>query len=269
MIKEKIGLIAGSRKFPILFSVAAKKKDYQVVALAVKGDTSRQLSKYVDKIYWLGLNEFGKVFEILRQEGIKSVVMAGQINPRRLFSPQLNASQELKELLAGIKDSKAESIFGAICDRFEKNGFRVLDSTLFLEDLLPARGCLSGDNPSFNEWEDIYFGFDLAKKVAFLDIGQTVAVKNKAVVAVEALEGTDALIRRAARIAKNGFVVVKVSRPNQDMRYDIPVVGLKTILTLIKSKASCLAIEAKKTLFIDKEEALKIARNNSFKIVAV
>lgn len=266
---EKIGLIAGNKKFPILFSRAAKEKNYYIVALAIKKDTSPQLKKIVDKIYWIGLGEFSKVFEIFKREGITKLVMAGQISPHRLFSKEIDKDAGLRELLAGVKDKRADTIFGAIAEKLKQSGFELLDSTTFIEDYLPKKGVLTNNKPSVSAWEDVHFGLELAKQVAFLDIGQTVAVKNKAIVAVEALEGTDNLIRRAGRIAGNGITVVKVSKPRQDMRFDIPVVGLNTVKNLVKAAAVCLAIEAEKTLFIDKEQAVKLADKKGISIVAV
>ena len=266
---EKIGLIAGNKRFPIIFSEAAKKKNYYVVAVAIKGDTSPKLRNSVDKIYWIGLDGFRRVFEIFKSEGITKVVMAGQISPYRLFSREINQDEELKNLLTQIKDKKADTLFGAMAERLKGFGFELLDSTTFMEEFLPKKGTLTKREPDFGEWEDIYFGFDLAKAVAYLDIGQTVAVKNKAIVAVEALEGTDSLIRRAGKIARGGIVVVKVSKPKQDMRFDIPVIGLNTIKNLIKVKANCLAIEAEKTIFIDQEPSLRLADKRGVSIVGV
>ena len=267
-VMEKIGLIAGNRKFPILFAQAAKKKNCSIVAIAVKGDTSPKLKKFADKIYWIGINEFHRLGEIFKSEGVSKIVMAGQINPSRLFSKDIENDEELKKLLSGIKDKKADTIFSAIAEKLEKRGFELLSSTLFLEGLLPQKGTLTKRKPNFSEWEDIYFGLGLAKAVAHLDIGQTIATKSQAIVAVEALEGTDRLIRRAGKIARRGIVVVKVSRPNQDMRFDIPVVGLTTIKNLIRAKAACLVIEAEKTLFIDREASIQLADKKGISIVA-
>lgn len=266
---EKIGIIAGNRKFPLLFSSAAKKRGYYIVAIAIKGDTCRRLKKLVDKIYWLGLGDFSKVFEIFKSEGIKKIVMAGQISPRRLFSRELNKDPQLKELLSNIDDKRADTIFAAIAEKLQEVGFELLESTLFIEEFLPPKGVLTKNEPTFETWEDIYFGFDLAKKIAFLDIGQSVAVKNKAIVAIEALEGTDRLIRRAGRIARGGVTVVKVSKPKQDMRFDVPVVGLNTIKNLAKVKGAALALEAGKTLFIDREASIRLAQRYGIAIVAV
>lgn len=266
---EKIGLIAGNRKFPLLFSQAARDKKCSIVAIAIRGDTSPSLRRYVDKIYWLRLNEFRRLFEIFKSEGITKVVMAGQISPYRLFTKEIEKDAELRAILSNIKDQKADTIFGAIADRLSKSGFELIDSTTFMQDYMPLKGTLTKRELTLNEWEDVRFGLNLAKEIAFLDIGQTVAVKNKAVVAVEALEGTDNLIRRAGRITRSGAVVVKVSKPKQDMRFDIPVVGLNTIKNIIKAGASCLVIEAGKTLFIDKEISIKLADKKGVSIVAV
>jgi len=266
---EKIGLIAGNKNFPFVFAQAAQKRNCQVVAVAVKGDTSPGLKKYVEKIYWIGLSEFARLFEIFKSEGVRRIVMAGQITPRRLFSKEAQNSPEIRSLLESIKDKKADTIFGAIAEKLESAGFQLLASTVFLEELLPPKGTLTKREPCFREWEDVYFGFDLAKEVAYLDIGQTVAVKNKAIVAVEALEGTDSLIRRAGGISRGGMVIVKVSKPKQDLRFDIPVVGLNTIKNLIRAKGACLAIEAGKTLLIDKQASVNLADRKDISIVAI
>ena len=266
---EKIGLIAGNRRFPILFCEAAKKKNCHIVAVAIKGDTSCKLRKYVDKIYWIGLGEFSRLFEIFKNEGVTKIAMAGQISPRRLFSKEIDRDPELKDLLKSIKDKRADTLFGAMAERLNASGFELIDSTTFIKDLMPKQGTLTDRTPNFTEWEDIYFGLELAKAIAYLDIGQTVAVKHKAIVAVEALEGTDNLIWRAGRIARSNFVIVKVSKPMQDARFDMPVVGLNTVKNLIKAKSTCLAIEATKTIFIDKEASVELADKKGISIVAV
>lgn len=266
---KRIGLIAGNRKFPLIFTQAAKKQGCSVVAVAIKGETLPALKKIADKVYWISLKEYSRMFQIFQSEGITQVVMAGQISPGRLFSKEINKDVELKRILSQIKDKKADTIFGAIAQRLKDFGLELLNSTIFLEDFLPKKGVLTKKEPGFSEWEDIYFAFDLAKEMGLLDIGQTVAVKQKAVVAVEALEGTDNLIRRAGRIAGAGVVIAKVSKPKQDMRFDIPVVGLNTIKNLARIKAACLAIEAEKTLFIDKEESIRLADRHGIALVSV
>lgn len=266
----KIGLIAGSKRFPLIFAQAARVKGYEVVVFAVKGDAARSIGRCADKVVWLGLSEFGRLGELMRREGITEAVMAGQIKPRRLFSAEVMRDAGLRELLHGIKDNRADTIFSAVIGHLEKSGgVRFLNSTLFLEDMLPARGLLCGPEPSARQLEDIDFGFKLAKEAAGLDIGQTVAVKSKAIVGIEAFEGTDNLIRRAGKLSGRGFTVVKVSKPRQDPRFDIPVVGMGTVKTLLRCGAGCLAIEAGKTLFIDKEASLPLAQKNGLIITAV
>ena len=266
---EKIGLIAGNRKFPLLFCEAARRKGYSVIAIAIKGDTSAKIKRLADKVYWLNLAEFERIFEIFDSEGVRKVVMAGQVSPSRLFSREVRNSQVIQQILSSIKNKKADSIFGAIAEKLEGHGLELMDSHIFVQDLMAARGALTLNKPGPAIQEDIHFGFELAKAVAALDIGQSVAVKDKAIVAVEALEGTDNLIRRAGKITRGGITVVKVAKPKQDMRFDIPVVGLKTIQNLIKSGAKCLAIEADKTLFIDRDAAVKLAEKKGLAIVGV
>jgi UDP-2,3-diacylglucosamine hydrolase len=265
---EKIGLIAGNRRFPFLFADTARTKGYSVVAVAIKGDTSPALRRHVDRIHWIRLAEFRKMLDVFKSEGIIKVVMAGQVSPHRLFGKEMR-SKELQELLSKVKDWRANTIFKAIADELRQSGLELLDSTTFLEDYLPAKGVLTHKKPDATQREDINFGFELAKKVALLDIGLSVGVKNKAIVAVEALEGTDNLIRRAGKIARAGVTIVKVSRPDQDNRFDIPVIGLRTIQTLISSRAACLAFEAKKTLFIDLKQSLALADRKGLVIAAV
>lgn len=266
---ERIGVIAGNRRFPILFAQAAKAKGASVIAVAIKGDTNPSLKKFVDKIFWLKLNEFSKLFDIFKEERVTKIVMAGQISPYRLFSKEVQQDPVLRELLDGIENKKADTIFGEISRRLEESGFSVIDSTTYMDAYLPGKGTLTEREPTFKEWEDIYFGFDLAKEIGLLDIGQTVAVKHKSVVAVEALEGTDNVVRRAGWISRGGFTLVKVSKPKQDMRFDVPVVGLNTIRSLRAAGATCLAIEAKKTLFIDQAASVKLAQKAGIAIVAV
>lgn len=266
---RKIGLIAGNRKFPLLFAAAAKKKGCQIVAIAIKGDTSPKLKKLVDKIYWLKLSEFGKMFDIFKAEAVEGVVMAGQVSPRRLFSKEIDKSRELKQILDSLEDKKTDTLFGAVAQKLEAAGLTLLDSTTFIEEYLPKKGTLTNHQPDFDTWEDVHFGLSLAKAVASLDIGQTVAVRSKAIVAVEAFEGTDNLIRRSGKIGRGKIVIVKVSKPRQDMRFDIPVIGLNTIKNLIKAKVKCLAFEAGKTLFLDREESVRLADKKGICIVAV
>ena len=266
---EKIGLIAGNRKFPLLVCEGAKKNAISVVAIAVKSETSPRINLLAERVYWLKLTDFKHVFTLFKKEGIKKVVMAGQISPWRLFSKEVRNNLYLQEILSNIQNKKADTIFGAIAQKLEEEGLELLDSTLFIREHIPKKGVLTQSGPTKEVWEDINFGFELAKAIGALDIGQTVAVKDKTVIAVEAFEGTDNLIKRAGRLAGKGFVLVKTAKPKQDMRFDIPVVGLNTVKGLIKKGAECLAFEAERTLFIDAQEAIRLADKRGLKIVAV
>jgi UDP-2,3-diacylglucosamine hydrolase len=267
-VADRIGLIAGNRRFPVLFCEEARKRGVSVVAVAIRGETSRRLASLVDTIHWLSLGEFERVYDIFHAEKITKVVMAGQISPRSLFSKQVKENKAIQELLNSIVDRRANTIFGAIANRLAAEGLSLIDSTTFLQPFVPKPGVLTRRKPSESEWSDIRFGLDLAKKVADLDIGLAVAVKNRAIVAVEALEGTDNLIRRAGRICK-GLVIAKAGRPAQDMRFDIPVIGLQTIKTLIGARVSCIGFEAGKTLIIDMQPAIDLADKKGLAVVAV
>ncbi|MCM8780288.1 MAG: UDP-2,3-diacylglucosamine diphosphatase LpxI [Candidatus Omnitrophica bacterium] len=266
---QRIGLIAGRGSFPLLFVQEAKKAGCFVMAIAVKGETNPKLKNIADKICWIKVWEYRKIFDIFSKESIKEIAMAGQIHPRHLFNRRVLENKDFQPLLNKIKDRRADTLFSAIAEELEKAGFKLMDSTCFLKEYMPQKGVLSQRQPTFREWEDIYFGMVAAKYCANFDIGQTVAVKNKAVVAVEALEGTDAAIWRAGKIARSGITIVKVSKPRQDMRFDIPVVGLRTIKNLIRAKAGCLAIEAGKTLFLDRDISIRLANIKNICVVAV
>lgn len=264
---KKIGLIAGNGKFPLLFAKAARDKGLEVVAIAIKNDTSKYIISLASKVYWLSLKDYAKMYDIFAREGISKVIMAGQVNPKSLFYKDLG-DNTLKTLFAAMEDKRPDTVFGAVAGELAKHSIELMDSTFLLEDCLPSKGVLTKHCPDERTWKDIQFGFKMAKETAGLDIGQTICVKNGAIVAVEAIEGTDAAIIRGGKLAGPGIVVIKVSKPCQDMRFDVPVVGPRTIEHLIKIKGSCLAIEAKKTLMIDKELCIDIANRKKIIIVA-
>lgn len=267
---ERIGLIAGNGKFPILFAkIAKQKKDIEIITVAIKGDTSKILNRFIDKIYWVGAGELGKMLDFFKRERIEKVVMAGQVNPENLFDKRVSLDEELKDLFEHIKDRKADTIFNAVANRLKKININLIDPTPYIRSLMPTKGVFTEVAPSQQDWEDINFGRDIAKAIGHLDIGQTVVVKQKAILAIEAMEGTDKAILRGGKIGKGDTIVVKVSKPNQDMRFDIPVVGLNTMKFLIKSKARCLAIEAEKTLFLDRQQSIKLANKKKLCIIAI
>ncbi|PIV39718.1 MAG: DUF1009 domain-containing protein [Candidatus Omnitrophica bacterium CG02_land_8_20_14_3_00__42_8] len=265
----KIGLIAGNGRFPIIFAQSARKKGIEVVAIGINEETSKELEKFVNKIYWLGVGELEKLLKILREENIRSVVMAGQVRHKLLFDKDIKIDQKMQFLLGNLRNKKTDSIIGAVARLLEFKGIKVLSSIIFLSDCLPKKGVLTKLLPDERVLKDIEFGRKIAKAIAGLDIGQSVVVKDKVVLAVESIEGTDEAIRRAAKYGREGIVVIKVTKPGQDMRFDVPVVGPDTIRLLQEVKAGCLAIEARKTLIIDKPETLRLADEAGVVIVAV
>lgn len=265
---NRIGLLAGNGRFPIIFAESARKKGVEIIAIGINEETSKELEKFVDKIYWLGVGELEKLLGILREENIRSIVMAGQVRHKLLFDNNIKIDKKMQALLGGLRDKKTDSIIGAVARLLEFKGVKVLSSITFLSDYLPRKGVLTRKVPDERVLKDIDFGRRIAKVIAGLDIGQSVIVKDKVVLAVESIEGTDEAIRRAERYGKDGIVVIKVTKPMQDMRFDVPVIGPDTIRLLKEVKASCLSIEAGKTLIIDKQETLRLAEEADITIVA-
>ncbi|MFH1245333.1 MAG: UDP-2,3-diacylglucosamine diphosphatase LpxI [Candidatus Omnitrophota bacterium] len=268
-MSERIGLIAGNGQFPVLFAQAASAKGKEVIAIAVREETSPELTRYVHKIIWLNVGELKKFFSVLKEEKLKKIVMAGQIKPRHIFDQTVVKDEALTGFLTKVKDKRADSLLGTLARILRVMGIKLLDSTTFLQDYLVKRGTLTGIQPSSAQWEDIYFGRKIAKSIGGLDIGQTVVVKDKAILAVEAIEGTDAAIQRGGVLGGKGTVVVKVSKPHQDMRFDIPLVGPVTIDSLKTSYCAVLAMEAGKTLFLDKEECVQTAEKAGIALVGI
>jgi len=264
---EKIALIAGNGNLPIVSALAAKKAGAYIVIIAIKEEADKQLSDIADKIYWISVGQFKTLINILKKEDIKKAIMVGQIKHKLLFS-KIELDFELTKLLFTLKDKKTDTILGAIAQRISQLGIEMLDSSTFIKDHLASLGVLTAKQPSKEQCADIEFGRIIAKQIAGLDIGQTVVVKDKVVLSVEAIEGTDEAIRRANKYCQGNAVVVKVSKPNQDMRFDIPLIGLKTIEILIQEKVAVLAIEANKTLFLDKDLVLELANKNNIVIIA-
>lgn len=264
---DTIGLIAGNGKFPFLFARAAKTQGIKVVAAGIRGDTSFLLKFFVDQLSWFRVGELERLFAFFQGEGIKHIIMAGQVNPENLFKT-VELDGEFQDLVNALKDRKADTIFSAVAGKLKERGMDLLDSTFLLKDDMAPKGTLSKRGPSLAQLADIEFGRDIAKSMGGLDVGQTVVVKEKAIVAIEAMEGTDQCILRGGRIACGGAVVVKMSKPKQDQRFDIPVIGPKTIKTMIKCRVACLAIEAGKTLIIDRKTCVNLANKNGICIVA-
>lgn len=264
---ERIGLIAGSGNVPLLFAKEAKKKGATIVAFAIKDITSPNFGRYVDKIHWIDPAGFKiqKFILLLLRERIKKMIMVGKVDKSMIFG-KLKNNEDVRTLLDASGDSMDYSILEEATRRFNKIGIKVIDGLEYLKDLLPPKGVLTKRVPSKREEDDIEFGVKIAKEITRLDIGQTITVKNKAVITVEAMEGTDEAIRRASKLSDD-FVVIKVARPKQDMRWDVPLIGFETLKTMVEAKARVLAIESEKMFFIDKAKVIKEADLNEIAIV--
>jgi DUF1009 family protein len=256
---ETIGIIAGNGVFPIQILEKAKQKKYRVVVAGILQEASPALKDKSDAFEWIKIGQLKKLKDFFKKHQASNVVMAGKIEKVRLFQGNVQPDFEMLKVLMKLKDYKDDSLLGAIADYLESQKIHLLDSTAFIKDEMPGKGVFGKIKPSKEILDDISFGFTMAKAIAGLDIGQTVVVKKRAVMAVEAIEGTDLAIQRGAELGNEGIVVVKVSKPNQDMRFDVPAIGLETMRNLIRVKASAIAFEAHKTIFFDRERVLQEA----------
>jgi len=255
---EILGLIAGGGQLPFMVADHARKKGHPVVAIAHRGDTDPALAEKVDKIAWINLGQLGGLIKVLQKNNVHKALMAGTIAKRRMFS---NIRPDLQglTLMTKLAIFHDDGILRAVADELEKKGIRIISATSLMSELLAPSGCLTKRKPTKNEREDILVGWKVAKELGRLDIGQCVVIRGKTVVALEALEGTDETIIRGGRLTREKAVVVKVCKPNQDLRFDIPSVGLRTVEIMAQVKASVLAIEAGKTLIFNKPEMISFA----------
>ena len=254
----QLAIIAGSGIYPRELARAARTAGVQeIFAIAFEGETDAILAELVDEICWLRVGQLSRMLASLRDSKIHSAIMAGQIAPRNLFD--LHPDWRALLLLAKLKRRNAESIFRAIADELEKIGITLLPATTFLEDFLVTRDLIAGPKLSHREKSDVNFGWEIAQKIAALDIGQTVVVKNGTVLAVEGFEGTNETIHRGGKLAGSGAVVIKVAKPDQDMRFDVPVVGPGTISVAAEANIRVIALEAGRTLLLEKEMVLGTA----------
>lgn len=269
---SKIGLIAGSGRFPLLFAEQARRQGLEVLALGIKGVTDPALEKTA-AVEYFKLGQIDKPLAYLKGAGIQKAVMAGKVEHVSVFGGLMPDLRAVK-LLARLKDKRTDTILAAVAEEFSKEGIELLPSSTFLAHLLAAPGPMTKRRPEPAQEADIRLGWSAAKAVASFDIGQTVVVSSGAVVAVEAMEGTDRTVERAAQLARSkgaspGLVVVKVAKPRQDLRYDLPVVGLDTLATLERCGGRVLALEAGKTLLFDKNEFLKQAEKQGLAVVGI
>ena len=264
-----LGLIAGSGHFPLLLARSAKAHGVgRVVAIGFKSQTDPALAEHVEDLHYIGVGQLGKLIAIFKKSNVSQAVMAGKLQHRLIFR-DLRFDLKMLGLMARLKDRRANSILGGIAQEMEKEGIHLIDSTRYLEKDLAPEGILSRLHPSRSQWQDVEFGRKMAWELARLDIGQTVAVKDKAVVAVEGFEGTDEMIARAGRLAGRGVVVVKVCKPHQDMRFDVPIIGKGTVQAMSLAGASVLAVAAGKTLILDREDFLSEANKLRIGVVAI
>jgi UDP-2,3-diacylglucosamine hydrolase len=250
-----LGLIAGNGRFPFLVAAAGRRAGRRVVAVAIKEETDPALAGEVDEIHWVSLGQLGRCIDALKGGGVREAVMAGQVKHKQIFAgivPDL----KMMALLARLALKNTDSLIGAVADALGREGIALLSSTVLLQDQMATAGAMAGRRPSADELKDVEYGREVARALAGFDIGQTVVVKDRAAVAVEAMEGTDEVIRRAGRIAGAGCTVVKVAKPRQDVRFDVPVVGPGTVAAMGEVQARVLAVQAGATLLLDRAELL-------------
>jgi len=251
--------VAGNGRFPFLVLDAARSQGIEMVVLAIKEEAFPELEKSAPRIHWVSLGELGKAIDLLKQEHVTKAVMAGQVKHNKIFS-SIRPDWRMAKLLMSLATKNTDSLIGAVAKVMNEEGIELVDSTAFLKPLLPEPGVLTRRAPTSDEASDIEYGRSIARAIAGLDLGQTVVVRERACVAIEAMEGTDETIERAARITGGQRIaVIKVSKPRQDMRFDVPVVGPPTIAVMRRCSATALAIDARRTLVLDRSEMVAAA----------
>ena len=265
---ERIGLIAGNGRFPIIFADNAKKLGYHVSAVAHEGETEPELAGHVDRIHWIKIGQLSKLIKAFKEDKVRQAVMLGGIKKTHMFT---TVRPDLRTLAMATRLAlrKDDDILRELAKELEGEGIAICESTFGLEGILAEEGTLTERAPSEKEWEDVRYGWEVAHDIGRLDIGQCVVIKDRVVVAVEAVEGTDGAIKRGGDLAKEGAVVVKRSKPQQDLRFDLPAVGPRTIEVMVSVKASVLAIEAGRTVLLDREIVLAKARSARIAIVGI
>ena len=267
----RIGLIAGNGRFPFLALEAARSLGHDVTVVAIREETDPRMDEAVAagrraQLHWLSLGQLGRCIAILKGAGVSRVLMAGQVKHTKLFTGVV-PDPTLLSILRRLNTKNTDALISAVADFLGEHGIELVDSTSFLQPLMAQAGTLTRREPTTAEWADVEVGYRVADTLAKLDIGQTVVVKDRAVVAVEAMEGTDQVIARAASLAGPGTSVIKVAKPNQDMRFDVPVVGLPTITALIEAEAGVLSIDAGRTLVLDGDAVFQSADESGIAIV--
>ena len=267
----RIGLIAGNGRFPFLVLDAARAQGHDVTIVAAKEETFPELNdaarRHGAPIHWISLGQLGKCISVLREAGVTHAVMAGQVKHTKIFSGGIVPDLAFLSVLKQLTSKNTDGLIGAVASVLHERGIELMDSTSLLQPLLARPGVLTRRTPTDDEQKDFEFGYRMADAIAALDIGQTIAVKHQAVVAVEAMEGTDEVIGRAGHLAGPGVRIVKVAKPNQDMRFDVPVVGIATIQAMRVAGANALSVDAGKTLMIDGDAIITSADEAGITIV--
>ncbi len=262
----KFGLIAGNGRFPFLVAEGARKQGCALSVVAIKEETDPEIESVAGDVRWVGVGKLGKMIAYFREQGVSKAMMAGQVRHIQLFSGAIPDLRMVK-MLWSLPERNTDALIGGVADAMQQEGIELIDSTFFVSDLLADEGVMTKRKPGKDEGRDIQYGLRIAREIAGLDLGQTVVVRGGACVAIEAMEGTDEVIRRAGQLVEGRLTVVKVAKPNQDMRFDVPVVGLATIRTMIEAGAGCLSLTAGKTLMFDREEVVNLADENRISIV--
>lgn len=266
-IPGNLGVIAGNGVYPRLIADAARKNGVKkIVAAAFTNETDPVLERHVDILEWMRVGQLGRLLKFFRGQDVHHAIMAGQIAPKNLFD--LRPDLKALVLLGKLKERNAESIFAAIADELAKIDVDLLPATTFLEDSVAQSGLIAGPKLSPRQEQDVQLGWNVAKEIARLDIGQTVLVKNGTIVAVEALEGTNEAIKRGGTLARENAVMVKVSKPNQDMRFDVPVIGVETVRIAAESGVRVIAVEAGKTLLLERDAVAEFASRSNMSLLA-
>jgi UDP-2,3-diacylglucosamine hydrolase len=263
----KLGLIAGNGRFPFLVLEGARKAGASVSVAAIREETDPQIEALADRLTWVGVGQLGKMIRFFKKEGVEKAIMAGQVKHVQIFSGAIPDVRMLKMLLR-LPRRNTDALIGAVAGELASEGIELIDSTYFLQDHLPQAGTLTKRAPDERERADVEYGLEVAREIARLDLGQTIVVRDRACIAIEAMEGTDAVIRRAGALVRGRLTVIKIAKPDQDMRFDVPVMGVPTIEAMIEARATCLCLTAAKTLMFDREAVIDLANKNKIAIVA-
>ena len=277
----RYGLIAGNGRFPFMVVEGARRAGVSLSVAAIREETDPELEREAERLTWVGIGQLGKMIRFFKGEGVEKAIMAGQVKHVQIFSRAVPDARMLKMLLK-LPRRNTNSLIGAVAAELASEGIDLIDSTCFLQDYLPTLGNLTHRKANAAERAELEYGLEIAREIAGLDLGQTIVVRGKACVAIEAMEGTDETIRRAGELLRGGkqtpkrqrltsgaLTVLKLSKPDQDMRFDVPVIGVPTIETMIAAGATCLCISAGKTLMFDRDEMIGMANKHKIAILAV